>query len=245
MNKRTATQRKLAVRPAKPNGARVGKSNVIALPNAGPQSLRDAAYEAIKHRIITCQFKPGEYINEAYVSAALGIGRTPVHQAIDRLMLEGMLSVLPRKGVIVKPASLDEIIQIIEVRLLNETYCARLAADRANRDEIKHLTDVLSRGRQWIAARNIEQLMLLDKEFHSVLARASKSAVLGDILLKLHERSLRFWFLSLNKPGHHESVHRQHEDILAAIKDRDTKGAEQAMKAHIDAFRQNLIGVER
>ena len=85
-----------------------------------PQSLRDAAYEAIKHRIITCAFRPGEYINEAYVSAVLGIGRTPVHQAIDRLMLEGMLDVIPRKGVIVKPVSLDEIMQIVEVRLLNE-----------------------------------------------------------------------------------------------------------------------------
>lgn len=48
------------------------------------QSLRDAAYEAIKHRIITCKFKPGECINEASVSALLGLGRTPVHQAIDR-----------------------------------------------------------------------------------------------------------------------------------------------------------------
>ena len=86
-----------------------------------PLSLRDAAYEAIKHRIITCTYRPGEYINEANVSAMLGIGRTPVHQAIDRLMLEGMVDVMPRKGVIVKPVSLDEIMQIVEVRLLNET----------------------------------------------------------------------------------------------------------------------------
>ena len=51
-------------------------------------SLRDVAYDAIKHRIITCVFKPGDYLNEAYVSATLGIGRTPVHQAIDRLTQE-------------------------------------------------------------------------------------------------------------------------------------------------------------
>src|SRR4051812_23626162 len=69
--------------------------NVVAAESS--QSLRDVAYEAIKHRIITCVFKPGEYINEAYVSGAIGIGRTPVHQAIDRLMQDGLLEVIPRK----------------------------------------------------------------------------------------------------------------------------------------------------
>ena len=83
-------------------------------------SLRDAAYDAIKHRIITCAFRPGEYINELQLSSILKIGRTPVHQALDRLMIEGMVEVIPRKGVIVKPVSLNEVLQIIEVRLINE-----------------------------------------------------------------------------------------------------------------------------
>lgn len=213
-------------------------SNVIGINE--PQSLRDAAYEAIKHRIITCAFRPGEYINEAYVSAMLGIGRTPVHQAIDRLMLEGMLDVIPRKGVIVKPVSLDEIMQIVEVRLLNEVHCGRLAAERADSDEIRHLGDILARAQQWIEARSSEQLMLLDREFHGVLARAAKNVVLTDVLAKLHDRSLRFWFISLNRPGHHESVQAQHEAILDSIARRDAIGAEQAMRGHIEAFRENL-----
>src|SRR5262249_14303498 len=96
------------------------------------QSLRDAAYEAIKHRIITCKFKPGECINEASVSALLGYGRTPVHQAIDRLMLEEMVEVIPRKGVIVKPVILQDVMQMVDVRMINEAQCARLAAARAD-----------------------------------------------------------------------------------------------------------------
>src|SRR5436189_326382 len=96
------------------------------------QSLRDQAYEAIKDRIITCQFKPGECINEASVSALLGLGRTPVHQALDRLMLEEMVEVIPRKGVIVKPVILLDVLQMIDVRMINETQCARLAAARAD-----------------------------------------------------------------------------------------------------------------
>ena len=212
-----------------------------ATPYREPLSLRDAAYEAIKHRIITCAFRPGEYINEANVSAMLGIGRTPVHQAIDRLMLEGMVDVMPRKGVIVKPVSLDEIMQIVEVRMLNECYGVRLAAERAEQDEIRHLTDILGRASQWIDARDSEQLMLLDREFHGVLARASKNVVLADALSKLHDRSLRFWFISLNRPGHNEIVQAQHASILEAIRDRDEAGAEQAMRAHITDFRENLM----
>src|SRR6478672_2854970 len=91
-----------------------------------PASLRDEAYGAIKHRIITCEFRPGEYVNELQLSALLKIGRTPVHQALDRLMVEGMVEVIPRKGVIVRPVSLNEVLQIIEVRLINEPFGARL-----------------------------------------------------------------------------------------------------------------------
>jgi GntR family transcriptional regulator, rspAB operon transcriptional repressor len=206
-----------------------------------PQSLRETAYETIKHRIITCVLKPGEYINEAYISNMLGIGRTPVHQAFDRLMLEGMVGVIPRKGVIVKPVSLDEIMQIVEVRLLNETYCVRLAAERAEKDEIHRMSNVLSRAADFMNERDAEQLMLHDREFHGLLARASKNAVLGEFLSKLHDRSLRFWFISLNTPGHHKSVQEQHEAILNAIKRHEPDSAVDAMRTHIESFRANIV----
>src|SRR5262249_18572371 len=100
--------------------------------NPSRQSLRDVAYEAIKRRIMTCSFQPGESINEIQVASLIGVGRTPVHQALDRLMFEDMVEVIPRKGVIVKPVSLHDVMQMVEVRLINETYCARLAAQRAD-----------------------------------------------------------------------------------------------------------------
>lgn len=204
------------------------------------QSLRDVAYDLIKHHIITCTFKPGEYLNEAYVSAKLGIGRTPVHQAIDRLMLEDMVEVIPRKGVIVKPVSLEEVMQIIEVRLINEPYGVRLAAERADDTEISVMADILARAASWTAVRNVKEMMLLDREFHLALARAAKNAVLADILRKLHERSLRFWFISLTAPDHHEAVQQQHDSILKVIRARDADAAEAAMRSHIESFRRNV-----
>lgn len=205
-----------------------------------PQSLRELAYEAIKFRIITCAFKPGEYLNEARVSAVLGLGRTPVHQAIDRLMLEGMVEVIPRKGVIVKPVSLDEVMQIIEARLIVEPQGVRLAAERADEADIGALDDILGRALQWMAVRNVEQLMLLDREFHLVLARTARNDVYGEILRKLHERSLRFWFISLADAVHHSAVQEEHRVILEEVRSRSPDGAEAAMRQHIESFRRNV-----
>ena len=208
--------------------------------SAGRQSLRDAAYEDIKHRIITCKFKPGECINESAVAALTGFGRTPVHQALDRLMLEEMVEVIPRKGVIVKPVVLQDVMQMIEVRMVNETHCALLAAERADDAHIEQLAAVIGRARKAIAARDIQAMMMFDRDFHLLLASATMNSELTEVLRKLNERSLRFWFISFTTPDHHSSFQEQHEEIFQAVRDHDADGAERAMRAHIEAFRRSV-----
>jgi DNA-binding GntR family transcriptional regulator len=216
-------------------------SREAAVQPEAASSLRDAAYDAIKHRIITCAFRPGEYINELQLSTLLKIGRTPVHQALDRLMVEGMVEVIPRKGVIVKPVSLNEVLQIIEVRLINEPFGARIAAEQANDADLNELADVIARARHWASVRNVENLMLLDREFHFLIARATKNDVMSELLRNLHERSLRFWFLSLNAPKQYETVQDEHAAILGAIRKRDPDKAEAAMRRHIESFRTSVM----
>ena len=155
-------------------------------------------------------------------------------------MIEGMVEVIPRKGVIVKPVSLNEVLQIIEVRLINETYGSRLAAEHANDSDLTELAEVLKRTKYWASLRNVENMMLLDREFHLLIARSGKNEVLTELLRSLHERSLRFWFISLNAPSQYESVHKQHDAIFAAIRRRDPDKAEVAMRAHIELFRANV-----
>ena len=96
-----------------------------------PPSLRHQAYAKIKRRLNRLEYCPGAYLNEAQISRQLKIGRTPVHQALGRLMLEGLVQVIPRKGVMVQTVSLDQVLKILEARLVNEPYCASLAAERA------------------------------------------------------------------------------------------------------------------
>lgn len=208
---------------------------------AGPaKSLLDRAYGDIKLRIITCRYRPGEVLSEAAISQEMRIGRTPVHQAVHRLVMDGLVSIMPRKGIVIRPVSLDEAVDIITVRLLTECYCARLAADRADDSELERLQAIVASHAQMVDKRNIEQMMLLDREFHDTLARAARNTVLADVLRNLHERSLRFWFISLQNPEHHRKVLEQHRAIVTALQSRKPEAAEAAMRQHILAFQDNV-----
>lgn len=203
--------------------------------------LHSQAYERIKHEITTLRFRPGEYLNEAQVSKVLRIGRTPVRQALNRLMLEGMVDVIPRKGVIVKAVSLNDVVETIDVRLVNETYCARLAVARADESDIAELTRILDESDKGSAAPDSVRQMMLDRDFHGALSAAARNKVLAECIRTLHDRSLRFWFISLRDPEHHAAVKQEHRAILDAIKSRDADAAAAAVRSHIESFRSNIM----
>ncbi|MGQ0650862.1 MAG: GntR family transcriptional regulator [Betaproteobacteria bacterium] len=203
--------------------------------------LRDQAYDAIKRRIITLRYRPGACLSAAQVRDELGLGLTPVNLALNRLMLEGMIEVIPRKGAIVRPISLDEVLAVIEVRIVNEMTCARLAVARATDADIDAIENVVARAEKLTPSRDIEALMLLDREFHSRLARAARNAVLSDILLALHEKSLRFWFISLSDEKHLSAVQHEHRSIVYKLRARDADGVAAAMRAHIESFRDTIM----
>ncbi len=204
------------------------------------ESLLDKAYNEIKHRIITCRYRPGEVLSEAEISANLKIGRTPIHQAIHKLTKDDLISILPRKGVMVRPVSIDEAMEIVGVRLVTECYCARLAAERADASELERLDQILASSEEATEKRDVEKLMLLDRQFHDTLARAARNTVLADTLRNFHERSLRFWFISLRDPDHHRRVLTQHRAIVEALRSRNPNAAEAAMREHISAFQRNI-----
>lgn len=213
----------------------------LASEDRGGKSLRQKAYEQIKRRIITLEYRPGEYLNEALISEDLKIGRTPLHQALHQLQHEELICIIPRKGLIISPVSLDEIINIIDVRIVNEALCVSLAARWADSKDIRVLRDILDRAEGMVRVRDIESLMNLDHEFHREISRISRNAVLGNILRSLHVRSLRFWFLSLSTIAQLEAVHAEHEAIYAAIAAHDAEKAAEVARIHIEQFRKNIV----
>ncbi|MDE1183558.1 GntR family transcriptional regulator [Paraburkholderia sp.] len=204
-------------------------------------SLADQAYEFVKREIITMRLRPGEALNEAELMTLTGIGRTPVHQALHRLVHEGMLTIMPRKGVMVRPVSLDDVLAIIEVRLINESYCVELAARHAQPHDFATMEALLERSAACVATHDVERMMEIDRDFHLAISTASRNAVLAEILRGLHERSLRFWFISLSEPHHLEDVHDEHLDLFRLLRERDADGARQSVQRHIEAFRATLF----
>jgi DNA-binding GntR family transcriptional regulator len=203
-------------------------------------SLRVAAYHEIKRRIITTAYRPGEILNETLVAESLRIGRTPVHEALNRLALEGMVEIMPRKGIIVKPVSMDEMRELAQVRISNEVLCVSLAARRADNEALRAMRTILDAVPAAIAKRDVEAMMNLDRDFHCAVSRAARNRTLADVLLQLHERSLRFWFISLSAPRQMEQVQREHRAIFNAIRTHNPRAAARAVTAHIHAYVRNI-----
>jgi len=236
--KRTAVISKKTAR--KKSSKRVSRKRNKHSDESAERSLTDEAYEAIKQKIITLQFGPGSYLNVASLTDALNIGRTPVHSAVRRLTHEGMIEIMPRKGMIVKPISLDEVMEIADVRAVNEPYCVRLAAENANDHDVERLERILELASEAAKAGDTEAQMLADRDFHCEISRIANNKILAEILRNLHERSLRFWFISLHDSPHQQEVGQEHAEIVRAIKNNDPDAAEEVMLGHINSFRKTI-----
>ncbi len=148
-----------------------------------PRSLRDEAYETIKARIIImCLYRPGEVLSEAAVSSTLGIGRhagaAGVRPADARRPRGGVAAQGHHRAAHLAGRDRD----MVEVRLLNEGFCARLAAQRATAADIAALEANVARGVRASAISDIATLMALDREFHAVISGAAGNPILGEIL---------------------------------------------------------------
>jgi len=203
------------------------------------QLLRERAYEALRQRINTLHYRPGAYLNETMICTDLGIGRTPVHMALERLALEGLVEILPRKGVIVASISFDEMKQVNETRRLVEPPAAALAARWATDSEIMRMHDIVRQARE-APMHDTELLMNLDSQLHSTLADATRNRILATVLKGLHERSLRNWYLALSNRDQRQKVADEHDQLIEAITARNPEEAQRLMAAHIDSFKQRV-----
>lgn len=204
-------------------------------------AMREQAYTEIKRRIIHCEFRPGQALNEAQIGAALGLGRTPVHQALHRLEVEGLVSIMPRKGVLVSPLSLNDVLDTIEVRYTNEVLCVTLAAQRAQEPDFQAMRAIVEPTPRLIAKHDIPGLMTIDLKFHGAISAAARNRILADLLRGLHEKQARFWFMSLSDPSHMQNVYDDHITLIDALERRDVPQVREIVRRHIDEFRKNII----
>lgn len=209
-------------------------------------SLVSRAYESLKERIITLSFLPGQYLNEASVCDLLELGRTPVHQAFQRLQVEGLVEVMPRKGIVVLPDSISEILKILDSRLTVEPELARKACETALRpDARKALRALAVRTDENREPPDIAAFTANDRAFHARIGELSGNKVMSEFARRLHERSTRFWYLRLWQTLDVPRTNGQHAAIADAICRGDADRASDAMREHITVLKKVLEALDR
>ncbi len=209
-----------------------------------PSSLSEQAYEAIKERIITLYFLPGQYLNESAISELLNLGRTPVRQALQRLQIEGLVDIVPRKGVIIQPDSIGQILEILDARIVLEAELAKRAAERATDRDVQDLEAALDGGHRRHGGGAIDAFVECDRAFHVKIGDMSGNRVLGDFSKVLHERSTRSWYLHLWQTLDTDGSDRQHRAVLEAVRARDGAGAAEAMRTHLSSLRERVAHIQ-
>lgn len=204
-------------------------------------SLNELAYLRFKQALITLTYKPGDYLNTAQVMADLEMGRTPINQAIHRLAGEGLLQVIPRKGVMVAPLSIDDALELIEVRLANEALCVALACRRITDSDITALRALNQQIELACEQRDRINMMMLDRQFHHLLAGIAGNSRLTDILSVIHAQAQRFWATTLSRESHMQEVIAEHNAIIDALAQQDSQAADAASRAHILSFKRALL----
>lgn len=199
----------------------------------------DIAYRAIKAAIVSNRLKPGALVSEEEWARELGVSRTPVREALNRLEQETLVRRVPKRGVFVADLSVNEFLDICEVRSLLEGNACRIAAqriDEAGLDKFKQEFRQLA-----VEKPTNEQLHRaneVDRAFHMYILEAAGNQQVIAIISRLNDMITRLRF-SLTPSRYHESL-AEHEQILAALRARDGDAAMAAMRLHMENVSKSL-----
>jgi DNA-binding GntR family transcriptional regulator len=203
-------------------------------PRAPGRSLTDEAYAQLEELIVTLQLKPGAAVSEATLSERLGIGRTPIREALQRLAREHLVVVLPQRGNLVSEIDVKRQLRLLEVRREVERLIVRSAARRATapeREEFAQLAAALDRA----AANNDAKAFVRgDKRFNDLCLAAARNEFAAGAMGLMHGLSRRFWYLHYRQAADLPVTARLHADTARAIAAGDEAGAARALDALLD-----------
>jgi DNA-binding GntR family transcriptional regulator len=199
--------------------------------------LSDQAYDAIRDKIVSLEIPPGAPIEEEQLAAELGVGRTPVREAIKRLAYCRLVVVYPRSGSYAADLDLADLEAICDMRERLEGLAAERAATEARYEERQELQSLLD---DVVACTDPAQLLDLDALVHRAIHRMAHNPYLLDSLTQSLDLSLRMWNLARERlPDLDHHVHGQAE-ILQAILDRNGTRARQLAEAHVREFEDDI-----
>jgi DNA-binding GntR family transcriptional regulator len=203
--------------------------------------VAERAYVELRDRIVTLRLAPGTVLREDELMREMGIGRTPLREAVKRLALENLVAVQPRRGTFVTAVEASDILNITEVRAELEGYAAELAALRMNGEARAAAEALLDEIEEVTQPHEQEWLMRFDERIHHFVWEASGNPYLIETLERYFTHSLRIWYLVLDRvPGLGHAVHDQMH-LLEALLERDGSRARTIMREHVLAFQREIL----
>lgn len=203
-------------------------------------SAAAVAYERIQRLIVTLELPPGTVLTEPALGLRLGMGRTPIREALHRLADERLVTIFPRRGLVVAHLGLPEIQQLFEARILIEGGNARRAAQRASSSDTRDISRLNAAVQAAEGDGSFGAFLDADQHLHLAIARVARNTFTEDTTRRLLTVSAWLWHAHMARHGIEPSDYASHAHIVQAISDGDPTGAERAMIDHIERSRQLL-----
>jgi DNA-binding GntR family transcriptional regulator len=192
-------------------------------------------YLVLREWLITARLAPGEFLSEADLAARCKTSRTPIREACSRLAQDKWLSLIRRKGYLVNPISVRDIVELYEYRKLLECFAAEKVAQSATPDEVAELKSILMA--ETAANSELRDILAANARFHLRLAElAGNQRVIDQLRLTLGYVRRLDTLCTQTVPGW-----IAHDEIMRELDARSAEGARQAMATHIDLSRDKMI----
>ena len=211
------------------NTARATTKN--ATKKAVPSSVVDRVHHELRNMAMTFRFLPGERLNEAILARELGVSRTPLREALNRLTAEGFLTFSANHGFFRKSLDVKEVFDLYEFRMQLEIAAVKLAIDRATEDKLDEIENFVNESAREVPDRTTEEMVALDEQFHEMLMKLTGNI---EMLGSLRNVNARIQFVRwLDMTGRRSETQSQHKDIVRALRKRDRAESEQLIRDHI------------
>jgi DNA-binding GntR family transcriptional regulator len=216
--------------------------------SSDPESQTHQAYAEIERRIVSLELAPGQLVSENGLSDALGLGRTPVREALKELSREGLVIILPKRGIVVADIDVARQLRLLELRRAVEGFVAEAAARRATPEERATFARLAKAMDAAEAAEDGEGFLQLDAEFNRLILVTARNEYATAAMKLTQGLSRRFWFAHYRQADNLRETIRLHAQIARAIADRDPARAREGLEQlldNVEAFTRSTLDPDR
>ncbi len=226
---------------ASPDGAGASRLAAYLTHHSSRGRTAEAITNVLREAILDGVLEPSTWLREEELAKELTVSRTPIREALGRLSAEGLVTITARQGAVVTPLSLEDVLDLFDVRERLEGLAARLAARHRSEPEIQELDRILGRMEVAAAEQQVADLLALNVVFHRLIRQAARNRFLDRFLAQAEQAYRPFGRVTYKVPGRVAAVIGEHRRILAAIVAGNLDGAERCAIEHLHRTRELRI----